>query len=953
MRDPINLQKYVLDNVIDKIEQRTNNQDLTLVDPNSVFVHLVESHTSVVSQLATIFQNEIDRRNALRAMTDEDLYLHMSDYDFVGNYATPSQMTLTITMDKNYILTKGVNVNDNYSVLVIPKDMIITIGTLNFGIYYPIELQVDKRTETPMVVYDISEQHPLHALKSNRVNFNEYKYMTYNLLSFDVTAYQFVKTLHTVAISDSDPGYAGSFDYEDKFYAVVIYNVKNGIRTRVVQEQVQDNYDPYTPTARVEVYTDQNRITVSIPTIYFSSGLMGNKLEIEIYTTRGDISVNVGSVPIDQCDVNFNINEKNVTPYNRPLQQVNTLALNIKSTVTTGGSDGYTFEDRRKRIINNSFTTKLLVTPQDLESYYDTFGIKVVRYLDNLTNLIYFAHKALTDEEGNVVPTANTYLQIEPDDYIKTSSIKHSPDGSLTILPKTMFIFDDRQDVCKPVSDHDLEILANQDKESIITTFNNESYVRTPFHIRLNTSITYPLATSYNLMQPKIEDVLVESENVEVAAQMLMVGEKIQHLNDGAGGFKVTIAVKKDIMDDIPESDIFVWVYCFSVEETLIGIQATHTNSESNYSTYEFMINTDYYIDDDGNINTTSLKAYGSTLNHRISLTTDFTIVFMANSKNFPNTSTALSLYNGVPVMYQADMTVLLRQKFTVNLGHHLKDVIYNSINLTKTNREVMRYEIDIPNTYENDVYLLDEAGDPVVEVRDGKVVLTKLHEAGDIERNEKDEIVYKHHKGDIILDERGNPRYTTERSQIYQIMAPVVSANMYVSENIIQVNFRSKIVELFETYFQAIRDSIGYLSERTKVYFRPARTLGNTTYSLGDGVTVINPLELSFSFRITTSDTVVASKSIKSSIENIVAGIIRNHLNDTVISQTDIAKEIKDTIDYVISIDCLGINGIMDMQTVTVIDNAVQPALRKELYLTSDEEISMRYKIDIEYIAK
>ena len=952
MQDPLNLQKYVLDSIIDKIENTTGHTDLTLVDPNSVFLHLVEAYTNTTAQLAKNVQDEFDRRNPLRAQTDADLYLHMSDFDYIGSYATPSKVTINLTIDKNYVLQKGVQINENYKVLIIPRDTIISIGTLQFSLYYPIRIQVDIRTNIPLVTYDIEEQNPLFPLKSNRVVFSEQKYLTYDFLSMSITAYQFTKVIITDTIQ-SEIGYAKYFDYANKFYAIRLFSIKDGKYTELKQSLIQDNYDPYTPTARVEVDTNKSRVIVNIPMIYFTNGLMGNKLEAHLYTTQGNISINVGSAPVDQCKINFNINDKNATDYNRPLMQIPMVYMNVVSTTTEGGTDGYTFEEKRIRVVNDSFNANLLVTPQDLENHFGTYGIKVLKYYDNLTNLIYFAYHPLKDNTGTIIPTANTYLEVKPNDYTEVSTIKRNVDTSMTILPKTMWYYETGSNLCKPVKDIELEVLAEKTKEDIIDFFNNNTYVRTPFHIRLETSPTYPKATSYNLMNPYIEEVTITGENVEVSSQMLMIGEAITHENEGAEGYKIRLIVKKDIMDDVPEEDIVVWIYCYDSDNVRVGTVAKYIEDIDNHAIYEFKLDTDYYIDSKSNINITSLTDDTTEWDHKLAMETEFHVVFMAKTQYFPGVYTLPSLFEGVPNKRQQDMTVLLRQSFVVNLGHALDNVYYNNINITKSAIAYKKYEVDVPMRYPHDVYQLDTEGDVIVDTSSGDVTIRKLHSQGDIMTDAEGKTMYQYRKGDYILDSGGNKIVTDDRVQLFQIMAPIIDAKMYISENITQKAFVTSVTKDFENYFKIIKETSGSLSERTKIYFRPSTTMGVTKYNVGDSVTIQAPLDLSFKFRLMVTDGVITDAKVKSAIEESTISIVEEYLTKDIISQTEITETIRDDISYVVSVDTLGINGAQDMQTLIPIDNSVRPTIKQELYLTSDEEINIRKKVDIEYVSR
>ena len=160
MANPINLQLRL----IEHLESKLLAGQAVLVDPNSVAMHLVEGFASVTADFALSVQRAYERRLASRAQTDADLFLHMSDYDYIGCFATPSVALIQLSIDKAYILTRGVLVRDHVRAVKIPKETVITLGTVPFAIYYPILIYVDERTRVPLVTYDVAKQHPLHSL---------------------------------------------------------------------------------------------------------------------------------------------------------------------------------------------------------------------------------------------------------------------------------------------------------------------------------------------------------------------------------------------------------------------------------------------------------------------------------------------------------------------------------------------------------------------------------------------------------------------------------------------------------------------------------------------------------------------------------------------------------------------------------------------------------------------
>ena len=945
MMNPINLQHRI----ISGLEEKLLNGTAIIPDPNSVAMHLIESFSCVTADFAKATQRATERRLPPRAQTDADLFLHMSDYDTVGSFGTPSQITIALSIDKNYILTHGELVNNSYRRVQIPADTVITIGNLTFGIYYPINIQVDERTKIPLVSYDISTQHPLMALSSNRVPFYEFTYTGYDLIVIELTVYQFVRSTLTITL-DSDIGFSETLTFADQFYAVRLFTTVNGKRVELAQSMVQENYDATIPTARVQVMQDTSQFLVNIPQIYFTNGLMGPTIEYELYTTKGAINSSVGGSD-SQVKINFQLDGKPRNPATDPMRFNPTLFANVKSPKTVGGTDGYTYEEKRQRVINGSFRTKAQITPIDLQNYYADYGIKVERYEDNLTNLTYFIYKPFTDNNNQIIQSTNTYLGIYPETPTKTSSVKRSPDNSITVLPSTWYRYKDAEDLCVPLTDDELKFISEMDKATLAAEFNENSYVRSPFHIRLKPNDIYTYAKSYNLMQPKIEKVTVTEENPNSLAQMLIVSETIEHLSDGAGGYKLTFIVKKDLMTHVPEAATTVWLYTTSVDGIQVGVKATYAGTVDDHCIYEVKLATNYWIDDKDNIELTSLTDSITNITYRVTLDSKFHVVFMCASSYFPTTNTPSSLYAGVPLKMRADTIVLLRQSMDVHFGHALDDVIHNSVNLPWQPKKYRRHVVDVPNLYTKDIYEVDANGVEVVHDVDGTPMLNLLHKKGDPVIGEDGQPEYLYRVGDIWLDTDGQPVVLENRNREYPVMASVFDGRVFISEHPTQKAFVSGLVAMFESYFNIIRDARGYITERTNVYFKASKTTGNAVFRTGNGVKLTMPLDMKMAFRMHVDPQVNISDTIKESVRTAAIRIIEPALTTDIISQTEISDTIKNNVYYVHSVDSLGINNDMKLQTVQVVDSSSQPSLKKKLVVSADNQLVLTDDISIDYV--
>lgn len=948
LTDPINIQKLVLDDVQSRL-----GGDYEIVDVNNTWAHLVETAANLTAHMAMSTENAINATNALRAQTTEDLARNMSDYDYVNQYSTPAMTHILLTLDKKYITDNALSYNENYKKVIIPADTTFTIGNLIFGIYYPIEIRINKTTGTPLVVFDASEENSLHVLKQNIIPFTEQSYMNMDLLVLKIPVYQFTKSY---VEEDLVPlqGFANKYTYTERFFATRMFTTVNGKKVELHQTLSPGSYDPYEPTARIRIEPETKTFYVNIPQIYFTSKLMGTKLTMEVYTSKGALDVDISAIPPESILCNFNLN-KNSSPFSKILSMIPTVIVAAANNTVVGGSNGYDFEELRRRVINNAFHTSVLVTPMDMEKYFGDAGFRIVRYMDNLTNLIYFGYRVLTDKFNSVVPSMTGAIDFKESLVDTVSTMLKNVDGTYTFLPKTLYKYEESSQTCVPVSDVDIAALANLTKLERIAEFNKTIYTKSPFHMRLIPDGRYSKVGSYNLMNPSVTDLMFSRENPNITAQMVATAGAILHLNEGAGGYRLQLMVNKssDLLE-IPEEDIYVYLYTEAVDGMSVGTRLTFKEKFGNEYIYETILETDYCISRDHHLNLTSLHDESTTWDHFVKLESTYNLVFMVNRNHFPTAISENSLYTGVENSLKNSHLVVLRQTCVINLGYSLEDVVYNDINLSWTGRQYLTHPIDVPMTYPYDVYSTNPDGTPIIEMdpESCEVILTPLHQKGEVILDDFGQPVMKHRKGDIRYGEDGQPILLHDRVQVYYINALMIDAKIYLSEHPKHVSYRDTLPQTLESYFATLRSAADLLLERDLLYFRPIRTLGSSQFNIGDGIVLTMPLNMSISLRCFVGAEVAADTQLKETITESIISLIEPEIQERQISLTDLASLIKEKIDYVEFVDVLGINDDTSLQTLTIVEEGVQPSVAQELYLTKNNLLSIRKSIDIEFTA-
>lgn len=950
MTNPVNLQKLVLDDVSSRL---TGNK--VIVDPNQVSMLLIEMASNLTSNLARATEDSLSEWLAKRATTHEDLYRHMSDYDYIGLFSLPSSTKITVHIDKTYITSRALDYNNNYKLVVIPETTVFKLGTLDFGIYYPINIRINKHTGYISAVWDTSKEHPLHTLNTNLINVDEFSYLGVELVQLTIPVHQFTRTIHEDPIVPAT-GYAKKIPYTDNFYGARFYTNQVGSSELVElhQELGRDTYDPTRPTMRMQILLDENQLSTNLPQVYVNNGKVGSKIVSEIYTTLGDITPSLVNLDISQLSVNFNLT-KTSSKYAKILENIPTFVISVAEEKASGGSDGYNFEELRERVVYNSFHNTALITPIDLENYFEDKGFKVVKYKDDLTNLIYFAYKILEDGNGSIVPAANIDVILtdsicKSDEY---SYIKKSENGSYTILPKSIYKLTPDLLACKPITDTELKELYELSKEEQVKLFNEIKYTKSPFHYRLTTTGRYPYVSSYNLMDPKVSSFKFLLENDTMTAQMTLASASIKHIDYGTGGYVIRLMCQQSQdLYAIPEQHIKVYFYTLSSYGTYVGQEATNVTYGNGLAVYDVKLDTTYSINSEHQIEFSSLRANLETYGHYVDLNQTWYVAFMVDKDYFTDAVTTASQYEGIPISYHDTYAVMIKQQFDVNLGYALDDVIYNSINITWTSSEPKLHDIDVPLTYTSDVYKTDErTGLPVYTVTNNGLQFERLHKAGDIVYGDDGKQLYKYRKGEVVRDANNNIIYTSTRATQYNIQALMLDAKLYFSDHPDVIAYRDNITSMLETHFEVIRTATNNLLERDKVYFKPLRTLGYGEFDLGSGVTSTQPLELTVKFKVYLDNEAYSNTELQETIKEEIIYLIEEDLSNDRISLTEIANKCKENIVHVEAINVLGINGNIELQTLTIIDESVQPSLKQELYLTQDNEINIRKAVDIEWV--
>lgn len=949
-RSPLSLASMALD----EIESRLDGNRV-IADPNSPFCHLLEFGSSVGSGVISLIDEKLPLIYPHRAVTMEDLYMHMSDFDYARITSQPSQTTMRMMLPKQYLILNALP-KDNYKLVVIPKDTVFTIGKYRFGIHYPINIVINSYTNTFTVSYDTKEINPLQTLTKNIVDKYDMSYNGVDYLVIEFPIYQFAKSVVEKTLI-SATGFAEKITYNNKLYAIRLFTVKDGKRIELGQSQSEMVYDTSRPTALVRPLPDEQRINIILPQVYFSKNILGTKLYIELYTTLGKLDISTKTIKPENIHANFAIKSDSTTKYSAILKNLPFHLTMVLTKNITGGSDPLDLDILRNKVVNDALYQRAPISEVELQTYVEKDGFKVQKTHANVTGLVYDAYKVLRDTDGSVIPSLSLPLRFYNQLYETCSTVKLQSDNSYTILPTAIYRHDTDAEDAVMLNDTEMMNIAKMSKPELVDYLNNNRLFKTPFHMRVNTIDNDIYATSFNLMLPNMNKLIFVEENFDVPSKITVFDARIEHLNHGIGGYKVSLSVyKSDDLNKVKEDKISIyglfktkhnqWIYReFSVE--------AHINNRTIYS---LVVETNYKLTD----KTISVTNFNNDdivyPEYDIDLVSDMYLVCMLDKEalEVPPTQAPHRLTDGVPNAILNTHVGLTRQYIELSFGHKLDDVIYNSIDISASPKKYATWDHNVPAVYEQDVYERDEDGSLVlVPGEDGTVKPNKIHSAGEQKLDQYGKPIWLHKVGELRYDAKGEPIVVSDRNKIYYIDTMFIDAKVFASERTSETNFVNSLYTILDSNFEVIRNLGKQMFELARIYFKCVRSTGTARFNMGDGVISKQNVELSFKLRCYVPSYVKTDLGIQTTIKDKTSIAIEEAIRTKTISMLDVFSSVKEKMsDYIDHFTLLGINGDVATQTFVVIDEDAQPSIARKLELVEDNVFTLTKDVDIEFVA-
>lgn len=955
MRNPGLMQTLMLNELDSQVNPDPNNPTYDIPDGTLPFVYLMECTSMATSGALSETEALMGKLYARQANTVEDLYLHMSDDDYLGRFAIPASTPWLLILDYEEVIAKAVPFGDQgLKRLVIPRLTEFTTPSLAFTMQYPIQMTV-MRHGGVTVEYVLDKESPVQTLDTNIVKWDMLTANIDNtrrkLMMMTIPVYQFKVTSFSDVLNP-ETLFQVEYPFNDQFFYARAYISKDDEQswTEVTTTHSDLMYDPNDLTVVFKVINGVLR--VSIPTVYVTTGMAEGSIRVDIYTTKGELDVDMGTVKEDEFNVSFNSIDDDRT-FTAPLSTLNTCQVLARERIT-GGAGALSFTALRERVINNTVgPMKVPITNVQLEATLDRRGYDLVVNVDDVTDLQYLATRRLSRPTSlDVVSGAGVAMsQITFDMETLASSVHVSDNGyRQTILPSMLYKYGTGK--VTPLVDAAITRIDNMTAEQRAREMNNNRYVYSPFHNVLDATGNNFEMRPYYLDNPIITQKIFVGENDTAQLQVAIQSYDIQRIEKG---YKIRVVLEQsEQFRKLEDNQILLQIgYQPNGEQRWASMVGKLYAKDDTTRTYDFDIETNYDINKSNELRTTNMTMFSNAQNGWfVPLETNFDVtICIVNSVTpgyQPNDLDSMIQTHLMPQLY---MTVN-RERLVTTLGYELTH-LWRRSRPVLSSESYKKYTQNVPAYYTTTVYKTDANGNIIINIKpDGKLEYEVLHRVGDPVLDANGQPVFEHKIGDPVIDSNGNPILIDARKLKYETTLFMVDGLFYYANERDAAAYAKEIPMEIVTW---IRNDIATLDARllaeAELYLYPTTTYGDTVASIREGQQITIPVDQSFTLTFYLNKSGYTNPTIRPSLLANAKQTINEHLQRSTISMSDILAKLQETSgNDVMAIEVGGLGGANNFTILTVEDDAVRLAVRKKLTVMPNQELTIEDDIVVNW---
>lgn len=877
--DKLSLYKYHPNGILNVSLNRLSDMldgKVEITDPSNPFTYLLETsslNTAFAIQEYTLLTRKLYPR---LANSEKDLYLHMSDYDYLGIFSEPSFGSVKFNILFNDFKTKAKYdpIQKEY-VLKLPRHLKLTVDKYIFTLTSAIIIRL---TETGVVDVKFENQdfNNIFPVETNYINFNIYS------INQNETYIQFDLKLPEVDIEplelpiEKSKLFKGTmtFNPKRKFYYFRAFYMKDSVWNEMLVTHTDEVYDIYKPTCIVKVLQNENTLEYYIPPIYINGNQIESKVKFLIYTTNGYINVNFNDFTISSFSSEYNpvFPDEELDDQTEPLQLISKVIF-IKDKIV-GGRDNLTFDQIKEAVINNSIGDRQLpITNKQKEYSVVQNNFKLIKDVDVVTNRVF-----LLETE---IPKANTRYPItrfnlDLIEYKTTvSNLKNNGNNVIDINPNITII--PENSVFK-LTDSGLTMLTQQEYNQLkalsdiqlTAEVNNNVYVSTMYHYVLDTTGNEIELRPYEISSPTVDRINFKEFN---ATGRVGINTTNTGIAKSEQGYTLNVLANlKKYVNTINETNVKPYLVFTDNNNSRFFLESSLYTEINNNPVYRFNIETNFYIDKNNRLNITNFRDINNNVaNIFIDLDSTLEIIYVSNTIPPAYVSGELDNYIFNSYLGIGNCVVTL-EEIKVNFCSHLK-YLYNQTHTSTGIYEYQTYDEDVPLRYTSHVYNAQNA---------------IVHAINDIVYDNEGAVVMKHRKGDIVLDGNGKPVpiNVLELTRYLNLLFIDYRATLATKKN--TTDYRNQVkaylTENITTNAVTVQNQ---LLENTEAYVVVPKNINITTVKTPYRTVNISCLQ-AFSVDVNVSENIYNDITIRDNIEYTIIDEIDKYLSaNTVYSKT------------------------------------------------------------------
>ncbi|HWT40597.1 MAG TPA: hypothetical protein VN081_05030 [Dongiaceae bacterium] len=933
-----------------------SNGTLDVVDPSNPFAFLIEMGACLGSASMVNDRTLAYDQYPTLAQTQESLYKWMSDKDFANRFAQPATADFLFMFGIDELKELAVDTGNNgVKQLTIPRDTTVSVAGYDFTMQYPINILV-MPTGDLQITYDSSLPSPLQSLPSNIVPYKILTISGIDFLALNVNDVLQMSVTSQVGQINMATGFSSSYSFADQYYFTRVYSSNaDGSWTEIATTYSAQVFDPQTPTVLLTVNAD-NTVTVTVPQIYLTNGMLVSELRIDVYSTKGAIVLQLENYTTNQYSATWQDFDTPGSIYSAPLNNFGALGINSVSMINDG-QNVMALETLRANVINNTMgDITLPITNVQAGATAGKLGYGFVTDVDVITNRQFLATREIDPPaDGSLVTGAGVSMNTFSTTMSSLVGLQSVTDNGsrMTILPSTLY--QNTNGVITIAMPAQIQDIQAMDPDSLAMTVNNGDFLYSPFHYVLDASDDVFAVRPYYLDAPAV---VLKTYVAENATTDLTVATATYKIVRTSNGYQLQVMTQSSAnFQQLPDAQVFAQLAYIPVGETeyayLNGtLQPTKVNGER---VFTFNLTTNYDFDASDNIVLTSFSMFlEGARNHSANLNQQFQLIYGVSGYNATGQqSSVIDTILGTQLL-PTDSVGVTQELYELELGIAL-DGLWHATRSVASQEVYATHTANVPLLYPHDVLLTDPVtGVPEFTIVNGVPRFTVLHAGGSPVLDNYGNPVYQNLIGDPILDSEQQPVTVLARDMSRMIDMLMIDGIYWWATNSTAVSYKNSIPQTIAGWLTSdIAELQSLALEETYVYFYPKSSVGQVSVQTQSGSKVTIDAEQTFNVTYYLSPTAYNNSSFTTALTSSTKSIIAQQLTGGTVSIENIQTALRENVNTqdVISLGVTGLGGTLNLDVVQMVDDSQRLTVGKILVALPDGTYTVQDAINVSYV--